>query len=176
MTKIQRLTTLALCTTLSLAVYAIESAIPPLVPIPGIKLGLSNIITLILLRHVSLRETATVLASRILLSALLFGHLISLLYSLAGGLFSLLAMFLVHRLLRGKMAFLTGAAGGLTHNLGQLAAAFALTATPGVLAYLPFLALSGILTGLFTGFAAIFADKYLLPHIKGGFFSNSSNA
>lgn len=174
--KLRQLTTLALCTTLSLAVYAIESAIPPLVPIPGIKLGLSNIITLILLRHVSLRETAMVLAARILLSALLFGQFISLIYSLAGGLFSLLAMFFVHRLLRGKAAYLTGAVGGLTHNLGQLAAAFALTSTPGVLTYLPFLALSGILTGLFTGLAALCTDKYLLPHIKGGFFSNSSSA
>ncbi len=174
--KLKRLTTLALYVTLSLAIYAAESALPPLVPIPGIKPGLSNIITLILLRHYSLRETGLVLTARILLSTLLFGRLLSLFYSLAGGIFSLLAMFFTGRLLQQKAVFLTGAMGGLTHNLGQLLVAFLLTATPGVLSYLPFLVLSGILTGLFTGFTATFADKYLLPHIGRDGFSSSSSS
>lgn len=158
---LKKLTALSLYTALSLAIYAAESAIPPLVPIPGIKLGLANIITLILLHHYSLKETSMVLAARILLSSLLFGQALSLLYSLAGGVLSMLVMFAVSRLLRKKMLFLTGAMGGLTHNLGQLLVAFALTATPGVLAYLPFLILSGIVTGLFTGLAAFFAERLL---------------
>lgn len=174
--KLKRLTTLALYVTLSLAVYAVESAIPPLVPIPGIKLGLSNIITLILLRRFSLRETALVLTARILLSTLLFGQFMSFFFSLSGGFLSLLAMFLICRLLRNKMVFLTGAVGGLTHNLGQLFTAFVLTATPGVLSYLPFLVLSGILTGLFTGFAAAFTDKYLPDHLSRDDLSSSSSS
>lgn len=174
--KLKRLTALALYVTLSLAVYAVESAIPPLIPIPGIKLGLSNIITLILLHHYSLRETALVLTARILLSTLLFGQFMSFFYSLSGGFLSLLAMFLICRLLHTKKVFLTGAVGGLTHNLGQLLTAYALTATPGVLSYLPFLVLSGILTGLFTGFAASFTDKYLLPHTRRDDFSSSPNS
>lgn len=174
--KPKRLTTLALYVTLSLAIYAAESALPPLVPIPGIKPGLSNIITLILLRHYSFRETALVLTARILLSTLLFGRLISLFYSLAGGCFSLLAMFITGKLLQQRAVFLTGAMGGLTHNLGQLLVAFLLTATPGVLTYLPFLVLSGILTGLFTGLSAAFADKYLLPHIGRDDRSSSSSS
>lgn len=164
--KLKQLTTLALYVTLSLGIYAVESAIPPLVPIPGIKLGLANIITLILLHHFSLKETALVLTARILLSTLLFGQFMSLLYSLSGGFLSLFPMFLTCRLLRKRTVFLTGAVGGLTHNLGQLMAAFALTATPGVLSYLPFLVLSGILTGLFTGLTASLADRYLLPHLE----------
>lgn len=163
--SVKKLTALALYTTLSLAIYAAESAIPPLVPIPGIKLGLANIITLILLQHYTVKETSLVLAARILLSSLLFGQALSLLYSLAGGIFSMLVMFGIHRLLRKKMLFLTGAMGGLTHNLGQLLAALVLTATPGVLAYLPFLILSGIITGLFTGLAAHFTERCLIPHI-----------
>lgn len=164
--QLRKLTTLALYTTLSLGIYAVESAIPPLLPIPGIKLGMANIITLVLLRHYSLRETALVLTARILLSALLFGQFLSLLYSLAGGIFSLVAMYLVSKPLKKQYAYLTGAIGGLSHNLGQLLTAFAVTSTPGVLAYLPFLLISGILTGLFTGLCASFADRYLLPHIK----------
>ena len=80
---VKKVTLLALFTTLSLAIYAIESAVPPLVPIPGIKLGLANIVTLVLLRHFSARDAALVLLARILLSALLFGQALSLLYSLA---------------------------------------------------------------------------------------------
>lgn len=75
--KLKRLTALSLYVTLSLAIYAVESAIPPLVPIPGIKLGLANIITLILLRRHSLQDAALVLTARILLSTLLFGQFMS---------------------------------------------------------------------------------------------------
>ena len=89
---VKKLTVLALFTTLSLAVYAVESAIPPLVPIPGIKLGLANIITLILLQNASAKDALMVLAARILLSSLLFGNVLSLLYSLCGGGLSLLAL------------------------------------------------------------------------------------
>lgn len=164
--RLKKLTTLSLYTALSLAIYAAESALPPLLPIPGIKPGLANIITLIVLRHATLKDTALMLLSRILLSALLFGQFVSLSYSLAGGILSLLTMFLAIRLFQKRFVFLTGALGGLTHNLGQLLVALAITKTPGVLSYLPFLVLSGILTGLFTGLAAGFADRHL-PSVPG---------
>lgn len=163
--SVRKMTLLALFTTLSLAVYAIESALPPLVPIPGIKLGLANIVTLILLRRFSCKDALTVLLARILLSALLFGQALSLAYSFAGGLCSLFVMAIVMRLLRKKRIYLAGAMGGVTHNMAQLLVAFLITTTPGVLAYLPFLTLGGILTGLFTGLCAGLADKYLLPHL-----------
>lgn len=159
---LKKLTELAFYATLSLAIFALESAIPPLVPVPGIKLGLSNIITLILLRNHSLKDTALVLMVRILLSAFCFGQAISLLYSIMGGFFSLLVMAFVNRLLQKQFLFLTSIAGGISHNLGQLLAAWLITKVSGVLAYLPFLVLGGILTGLFTGLCAHFAQKYLL--------------
>lgn len=159
---VKKLTVLALFTTLSLAIYAVESAIPPLVPIPGFKLGLANIITVILLRNASAKDALLVLIARILLSALLFGHALSLLYSLSGGILSLLLMTLGTWLLQKKRFFLTGALGGLAHNAGQLTMALIVTATPGVAAYLPFLILSGILTGLFTGLCGEYAGRYLL--------------
>ncbi|MCH5342225.1 MAG: Gx transporter family protein [Acetatifactor sp.] len=157
----KKLTVLGLYATLSLAIYAAESALPPLAPIPGFKLGLANIITIILLHRYSFRDAALVLTVRILLSAMLFGQVLSLLYSLAGGICSLSVMYPVSRLLQKKLPPLTGAMGGLAHNAGQLLAAFLITATPGVLAYLPLLLPAGILTGLFTGLCAWLADKYL---------------
>ena len=157
----RKLTVLALFTTLSLAIYAVESAIPPLVPIPGIKLGLANIVTLVLLHCASPRDAFLALIARILLSALLFGNALSLLYSLLGGSFRLLAMMLGARLLQKRLVFLTGALGGLAHNMGQLLIALIVTATPGIAAYLPFLILSGILTGLFTGLCGEFSIRLL---------------
>lgn len=163
--QVRKLTLLALFTTLSLAVYAIESAIPPLVPVPGIKLGLANIVTLVLLQHFTCKDAALVLSARTALSSLLFGQALSLIYSLAGGFLSLLVMAAVMKLLNKKLIFLTGAMGGLFHNMAQLLTAAAITATPGVFAYLPFLILSGILTGIFTGLCAQLTGKYLLPHL-----------
>lgn len=164
--SVKKITVLALFTTISLALYGAESALPPLVPIPGVKLGLANIITLILLRHASVRDALWVLAARILLASLLFGNGLSLLYSLLGGLCSLLCMAFCTKLLQKKMTFLTGAVGGLTHNIGQLFTAFLVTLSPAAAAYLPFLILSGILTGLFTGLCGEFAGRHLFNRLN----------
>lgn len=162
--QIRKLTTLALYTTLALIIYSVESLIPPLVPIPGIKLGLSNIITLVVLTKYSSKDTLLLLMARILLSTFLFGQAMSLLYSLAGGLLSFAAMVLVQHLLQKHFIYLTAIVGALFHNIGQLLVAFLLTSVPGVLTYLPFLIVSAVLTGLFTGLCAHFTLKYFTKH------------
>ena len=168
--KTTKLTTLAMFTTLALIIFTIEGAIPPVVPIPGIKLGLANIITLVVLHNYSPRDTLLVLLARILLSTFFFGQAMSLLYSLAGGLLCLAAMLMIHRLLQGHFLFLVSVIGALFHNLGQLMVAYFITRVSGVLVYLPFLLLSGILTGLFTGLCAHFTQRYLMPVIAGSRF------
>lgn len=164
--NIKKLTTLALFTALAMIIFSVESAIPPLLPIPGIKLGLANIITLVLLKNYSPKETLLVLLMRILLSSFLFGQAMSLMYSLAGGLMCFAAMLALNTLLKGHYIYLTGIVGGIFHNLGQIAVAFLITRTGAVIAYLPFLMISGILTGLFTGLCAHFLQKYLMPFIR----------
>lgn len=159
--RLTKLTMLALFTTLSLIIFTLESVIPPLVPIPGIKLGLANIITLILLRNYHAKDALLVLIARTLLSTFFFSQAVSLIYSLAGGLFSLGIMVLCNRLLHRRYSILVSMTGGITHNLGQLSAAYLITLTPGVFVYLPFLILGGMVTGLFTGLCAHFAQKYL---------------
>lgn len=165
--KIQKLTTLALFTTLALIIFTVESAIPAPLPIPGIKLGLANIITLIVLHNYSAGDTLAVLVMRILLASFFFGQAVSLLYSLAGGLLCLAAMLVVHKLLQGHFLFLTSIIGAIFHNLGQLIVAYLITEVPGVLVYLPHLLLSGIVTGLFTGLCAHFTQRFLMPAITG---------
>lgn len=161
--SIRKLTTLALFTTLALIIFSIENAIPPLVPIPGIKLGLANIITLVTLQLYSPKDTFLVLFVRILLSCLLVGQAMSLMYSLAGGVLCFLGMCLFNRLLGRSFLFFTSVIGAICHNLGQISVAYLITSVPGVWSYLPFLLLSGIITGLFTGLCAQFSLKYLLP-------------
>lgn len=157
----RRLTTLALFATLALAIYSLESLLPPIVPIPGIKPGLANIITLLVLHLYRARDAALVLLVRILLSALLFGQALSLLYSICGGLLCFAAMALASRLLHRHLPELTSILGGIFHNTGQLLVALLITGVPAVLAYMPYLLLSGIATGLFTGLCARFALRYL---------------
>lgn len=119
----RKLTTLGLFTALSLAIFLLESLLPPLLPLPGIKLGLANIVTLILLRRFSLRDTFLVVLARILLSSFFYSQAISLLYSLLGGLLSLLIMYLLNRLLKAHFLYLTSIFDGISHNLGQIIAA-----------------------------------------------------
>lgn len=164
--KTKKLTTLAIFTTIALTIFVIESALPALVPIPGIKLGLANIVTLILLLNYKPSDAFAVLIMRILLSGFFAGQMISILYSLAGGILCFLAMHFVNRLLKKHYIFLTSVVGAMFHNLGQILIACLLTGVSAVMIYFPVLMISGIITGLFTGLAAHFAQKYLLPHIR----------
>lgn len=164
--KTKKLVSLALFTALALILSLLESAFPPLAPIPGIKLGLANIITLILLLNFKPAETFCVLLARILLSAAFAGQAMSLLYSLAGGILCFGSMWFVNKLLKKHYIFLTSVVGSCFHNIGQILIAILLTKTLGVIAYLPVLLVSGILTGLFTGLCAFYSQRYLKPLIS----------
>ena len=160
----QKLTILALFTTLSLAIFLLESMLPPLVQVPGIKLGLANIITLIVLLNYSPKDAFLVSGARILLASFFAGTFISFLYSLFGTILSLGAMIASNRLLGKKYIFITSIFGAMFHNTGQIIAAILLTSTPYIIAYLPILMISGLITGIFTGLCAHFSNKYLSRH------------
>lgn len=157
----KKLALLSLFTSLSLMIFTLESFLPPLVPIPGVKLGLANIITLIVLMVYEPKDAFLVLMLRIFLSSLFGGQVLSFLYSLCGGLSSYLVMILLRALFRKKYVVAISMAGGVSHNAGQIAAAFLLTRTSAVLVYLPFLVISGLITGFFTGCVAMFTIKRL---------------
>lgn len=164
--KIKRLTILSMFTVLALTIFTLESLFPPFIPIPGIKLGLSNIITLIVLYNYKPTDAFLVILMRILLATFFFGQAISLLYSLTGGIFCFFAMLLTNYLLKNHYIFLTSIVGAIFHNLGQIMIAFLITQVSGIFIYLPFLLVSGILTGFFTGLCAYFAQIYLIPAIS----------
>lgn len=162
----KKITTLALLTTVSLIIFVIESMVPPLIPIAGIKLGLANIITLVVLLNFSPKDACMVTIARITLATIFTGTAISFLYSLLGAALSLATMIIIHKAFAGKYIYITSILGAIAHNIGQLIAAVIMTATPGVIVYFPVLMISGIITGLFTGLCAHYTNTYLAKILR----------
>ena len=149
-----RLTADAMLTALALGLYFLEAWLPPLVPMPGVKLGLSNIVTLFALYRLGGRDAAAILLCRIFLAFLFGGQAVSLLFSLCGGLLAFLTMMLMKPILGSRQIWVCGVLGALAHNAGQILAAWLILKQAAVFTYLPVLIISGILTGLFTGICA----------------------
>ena len=95
----RKITLLAVYTTIALTIFMIESAIPPLVPIPGVKLGLANIVTLFVIKRHGIRDAALVLFMRVVLASIFAGQIVSFTYSIAGGVLCLLVMVLINFIL-----------------------------------------------------------------------------
>ena len=159
----KRITRLALLTALALILFTVEAQIPPPVPIPGVKLGLANIITVYAMFRFGPRDTLLILLTRVLLGSFVTGAVSALIFSLSGGLLCYLVMLALRRVLTERQIWVCGVIGAVTHNIGQVLACVAVYQTTAVLAYLPSLLLSGIVTGLFTGLAA----TYLLKRLNG---------
>ena len=155
MAKTKKLAMMALLTAIALTVFVIENQIPAPVPIPGVKLGLANIVTLVAMVLLGRRDAGAVLLVRILMGAMFAGSPSTLLFSAAGGALAYAVMCLTVGIFPEKLLWVVSALAGLAHNAGQLLACVLVVKTPGVLAYAPILAVSGILTGIFTGLAAM---------------------
>ena len=162
----RRLTRAALLTAIALTIFLAE--LPPPVPIPGIKLGLANIVTVYAMFVLGPRDTLLILLSRIFLGAVFSGQMMTLLYSLGGGLLSYLALLLLRRVLgRGQLwvssplcylvsqipAGSTWTVTGIGRHAFTMAAA-AIAKSWVVLVYLPYLVLAGLITGTLTGLCA----------------------
>lgn len=144
---------LGLFLALALICSYIESLIPFYFGIPGVKLGLTNIVVVLMLYSTGAKSALAVSVLRILLSGFLFGNMFSILYSLAGGLASFLCMVLLKRSGRFRIISVS-AAGGVTHNLGQIAVAAAVVENRSLFYYYPVLFIAGTLTGIVIGIAA----------------------
>ena len=154
--KTRKLTVMALLTAIALTIFMIEAQIPPVVPMPGVKLGLSNIITVFAVFAMGPGEAAAILFCRIFLGAVFAGNFSSILYSAAGGTLAILATILLRKVLTKKQLWVAGSIGAVAHSVGQVSMAVIVTGTPGIAVYLPILAGISIVTGLFTGLCAQF--------------------
>ena len=154
--KTKKLTLLSLLSAIALTIFMVEAQIPALVPIPGIKLGLANIVTVFTVFTLGAKEGTAVLFVRIFLGAVFAGNFSTIFYSAAGGACAIGVTILLKKVLTKKQLWVAGALGAIAHSIGQMAMAIALTGTPGLIAYLPVMIVVSILTGTFTGLCAQF--------------------
>lgn len=152
----KRLTLMAMLTGVALTIFIVELQIPELVPIPGVKLGLANIITVYAMFLLGPGDTACIMISRILLGSIFSGRVMSLLYSLSGGLLCYCAMLFMRKIVTKKQIWACSVLGAIAHNIGQITVAIFITQTTALLLYLPVLMISGIISGTFTGLCAQF--------------------
>ena len=149
----KKLTTLGLSVALALILSYVESLLPPLVAVPGVKVGLCNIVILFLLYRFGWKEAAAVSGIRLVLTAALFTGFAAFFYGLSGAVLSLLGSALLKRSDRFSPLGVS-AAGGVLHNLGQIALAALILDSGYIFAYLPVLLLSGTVAGALVGILA----------------------
>ena len=153
--KTKKLTLMAVLSAIALTIFIAEAQIPPIVPIPGIKLGLANIVTLVVMVYLGKKEAGIVLLIRILMGSMFTGSVSALIFSIAGGVLAYLVMALLVNLFPERLLWVVSIFGAIFHNMGQLAAAIFVTKTVGLLYYAPALLAAAIITGAFTGVGAM---------------------
>ena len=154
--KTRKLAVLGLLTAIALTIFMVEAQIPSPVPLPGVKLGLANIVTVFAVFALGPKDGALVLAARIFLGAVFAGNFSTIFYSAAGGACAIGVTILLRRILKPNQLWVAGCLGAVAHSIGQMAMAMLLLGTPSIVIYLPVMIVISIITGLFTGFAAQF--------------------
>ena len=155
----RRMARYALLTALAMVLSWLESLVPVSATAPGIKLGLTNLVVIFALYRMGLRAAAAVSLARVGLVSMTFGNAYSFAYSLAGAVLSLAVMAGLKKLNRFSILGVS-IAGGVCHNLGQLAVAMAVLGTARLWWYLPWLLAGGVLAGAAVGTAAgLTADR-----------------
>ncbi len=151
----KKLTQLSLLTAVSLIIFIIESRIPNLAPVPGMKLGLANIITVYAVYRFRPAESAMIVFVRIILGSVFAGNVSAMLYSIAGAVMCLAGMLLIKKIIPERYMVISSVAGAVFHNTGQIIAAALIMRTTTVVVYYPFLIVSGCIAGAFTGLCAM---------------------
>lgn len=160
MTNAKKIAYCAMLTALSMVFSYIEALIPLSAGIPGIKLGLSNLVVVSGLYFLPAGWVCLVLVLKVTLVSFLFGNLSMLIYSMAGGMLSLFVMLALKRV-KGFSMIGVSMAGGVCHNIGQLIVAVAVVESAAPLSYLPALIVAGAVSGTAIGAAAYRVQKLI---------------
>lgn len=149
----RRVAFLGLFIALAMILSYVESLIPPLVAVQGVKIGLPNLVIMFMLYRIGSREAITVSLIRVVLVTLLFSSAMSMAYGLAGAALSLTGMMLLRK--TNLFSCITvSVVGGVLHNIGQIAVAILITGTKQLVLYLPVLLISGVIAGVAIGICA----------------------
>ena len=158
--KVKKIAFLGLFTSTAMILSFLETLIPNIVPIPGFKIGLANFAILLALYIYDYKEAIIVDLVRIILSALLFGSMFSLFYSLSGAVLALLVEIIVKKV--DKFSVLgVSVFGAIFHNIGQFILAICILKSFSLLYYLPFTLIFCILTGAFNGYLVLILKNRL---------------
>jgi len=161
--KLRRIILGAVLTSMALCLFIIESFIQLPFAFPGAKIGLANIVSVIALYLLSPIETFIIIILRVFLGTILTGNLSSFLFSLSGAMLSFLMMLIAMKILKDKATAVgISMIGGISHNIGQVLIAMLILQNINIFWYLPFLLITGLVTGIFIGLTA----KYLIEHMK----------
>ena len=150
---------------LALIFSYVEVLVPIPVPIPGVKLGLANLVILIALYRLGFRLAFSINCVRIVIAGLLFSGVFGMIYSFAGGILSILIMYLLKKI--GCFSIVgVSMAGGVAHNLGQLLTACLIVSNFGLMSYFAILFFTGMISGILIGILAYFIERRLPPDIR----------
>ena len=152
--KTKRLAELSMLTAAALIIFIVELRFPDILPVPGVKLGLANIITVYAVYRFSGKEVFLMVLTRVILGAVFSTNLSALIYSLAGALLCLAGMLLLRKIIPVKYLWLCSIIGAMLHNTGQMAVAVLVMRSAAVMAYYPVLTAAGCIAGAFTGICA----------------------
>lgn len=160
----KRLATDAMFLTLALVVSYIEVLIPIPIGIPGVKLGLANGVIMVLLFFTTWKRTLEISVIRVILAGFLFGNPMTIAYSLAGGILSLIIMGILKKM-DGFSPVGISVAGGVAHNLGQLSVAVILMENTKIYYYAPVLLITGTIAGVIIGILSGLLVKKIPPQL-----------
>ena len=163
--NVRKMTALSVSVALAMVLSFLETLIPPLVAVPGVKIGLANIVAVFLLYSYSWREAAAVSFTRVCLSSLLFGSAVSLIYSASGAALSLVGMILAKKLPLFSAPSVS-VLGGVLHNAGQIICAALIMENAAIALYFPPLIISGTISGVAVGISAAILLKKLSSIIR----------
>lgn len=162
MSKTQKIVVISLLVAQALVLHLVERLIPFNFGVPGAKLGLANIITLVSIYLFGFKETLTVVILRVILSSLLGGNVSGFLFSISGGILSFLIMYILKVIGREKISVIgISIVGAVFHNIGQILMAAIIIENLNIFIYLPLLLLSSVVTGLFVGITVKYIIKFL---------------
>jgi len=150
MTRTQKTALRGMLIAVAFVLSWLEAQFPPLAMVPGVKLGLTNLVVLVAIYRLSTMDAFVINGIRILLVAFTFGNMFSLLYSFAGGMLSTIVMLLLKRSGRFRLPVVS-VAGGIVHNIGQILVAMVVLESTGVAYYLGVLWFSGMIAGAVVG-------------------------
>lgn len=161
--KVKNIALCGVLTTLAMIFSYIDSLISIPIPVPGVRIGISNIAIITVLYMVGIKEAVIVNVLRITLTSILFGNITSFWFSIAGGILSIVVMILLKKIDIFSMIGVS-VAGGVSHNIGQIIEAVLLMETNAIFYYLPVLLITGTVTGVVIGIVAAMVLRRLKLH------------